>query len=717
MTLDIPPKPRNGLLSQLRGVAADVAEALRPAPPAEGYPHSAEREGVLAQVAYPAGCNICFNSCTTLVYVRDGRVTAITGNALDPNTRGRVCPKSQLLAQMHDNPHRLRYPMKRVGPRGAGKLVRVTWDEALDELAERLRAVRDRYGSEALGIFTGTRCGILTYLGASVAFGELWGTPNRTGTGPYCGTSADVAYTIHQGTRANPCVFTDDDLGTSDLYLFIGDNMAESRPVYFGRVNDWRVRNGTPMVAVDPRRSATAAKADRWLPIRPGTDMALGLAMLHYLLTHEDLLDHAFLRDWVLGYDEIRAFVLGRGYTAEWAAPITDLPARDITWLAELFAHSERPALFLNRGLTQHSNGTQTFRVFLALGALRGLYGKPGAGVNCTANGLLLGPALPPERVAAKRRRGLRKSFSGWAEAMRSGKPYPLKALIATSNPAALCPDQGDLRDALLHLDVLAHMELWPNATTAFADFVLPAASGIECGEVTRIDETRRLVWIDKLIDPPGEAKPDYWFWIELGKRFGFDDVLKEEYKDPALFWDNLMIGHPSMRGATVARFRRSPTRSLRGPLPSEDSPEVEKLFHEGQPFPGDSHGRRFPTPSGMIELWTPQLEAKFGQYGLSAFPEFYTEREQLVDLPHLEYLASDADEGVSAPFWNDAVSTRPARIVDEPRQRDDFDTELITGRAAAAHFHSWTHWLWQASEMVPDLYCQMHPDKAAALG
>ncbi|MBI2320579.1 MAG: molybdopterin-dependent oxidoreductase, partial [Chloroflexi bacterium] len=542
-------------------------------------------------------------------------------------------------------------------------------------------------------------------------------TPNRTGTGPYCATSSQVAYLVTQGTWANPNVFTAGDLGTSDLYLFVGDNMAETRPVYFGRINDWRVHNGTPLVAVDPRRSATAAKADRWLPIRPGTDMALGLAMLHYLFTHEDRVDRAFVRDWVLGYDEVRDFVLHQGYTAEWAAPITDLAARDITWLSELYAHAERPAVFFNRGFTQHANGTQTCRVFLMLGALRGHYGKPGAGMNTIGSPLVLGPVLARDQDALPRRFGLRTSFSGWTEAMRSGRPYPLKALITTSNPLALCPDQDDLREGIMHLDVLAHLELWPNATSAYADFVFPAATSIECGEVTRVDETRRLVWIDKLIDPPGEAKPDYWFWIELGKRFGFDDVLKDDYKDPALLWDNLMIQDPSMRGMTVARFRRSPTHSLRGPMPTEDSPELETMFIEGQPFPGDPQGRRFPTPSGKIELWTPELEAGFRQYGLSALPEFYTEREQLVDLPYLEYLATDADEGVPAPFWGNTVHTRPVRIVNAAYPRGDFDTELITGRAAAAHFHSWTHWLWQASEMEPDMVCHIHPQKAAALG
>ncbi|MBK8768039.1 MAG: hypothetical protein IPM01_26925, partial [Burkholderiaceae bacterium] len=159
-------------------------------------------------------------------------------------------------------------------------------------------------------------------------------------------------------------------------------------------------------------------------------------------------------------------------------------------------------------------------------------------------------------------------------------------------------------------------------------------------------------------------------------------------------------------------------------PAATESSPEIETLYLEGTTAPGAAAGKRFPTPSGKLEFFTDALERKFQAVGLSALPEFYSEREQLLDLPHLELLDTDADEGVISPFTSPATWSARARLVaasaDGPGARlraQGFDTELITGRPPAAHFHSMTHYLWQAQEMWPDLYCQLHPEKAARLG
>ena len=135
------------------------------------------------------GCNLCFNSCTTRYYLKQGRVIAITGNPDDPVLQGRICPKAQMQIQQFFSPHRLTYPMKRVGKRGEGKFRRIGWDEALDEVAEKLKEVRNRYGPEALGIYTGNRNGTLTVLGAATLFGDMFGTPNREGSASLCSTS------------------------------------------------------------------------------------------------------------------------------------------------------------------------------------------------------------------------------------------------------------------------------------------------------------------------------------------------------------------------------------------------------------------------------------------------------------------------------------------------------------------------------------------------
>ncbi|MBI2460137.1 MAG: molybdopterin-dependent oxidoreductase [Candidatus Rokubacteria bacterium] len=685
----------------------------------ETFPYSAPREGVLGPEEIRSGCNICFNSCTTRVYRRDGKAVTMTGNPDDPVTGGHLCPKSQFLMQMYSSEHRLLFPQRRRGRRGEGRFERVSWDEALDELAARLSLVRDRDGPEALAVFTGSRSGLLALDGAAELFCQLWGTPNHSGTNPFCGTGPDLAFQMTQGVEAGGSgnIFAEDDLWAADLYLFVGDNMAETRPVNFGQLNDRRLRRGARLLVIDPRETATAQKADEWIPIRPGTDLALALAWLHHLFARE-LVDREFLASWVEGHEAVREFVLARGYSPEWAEPITEIPAATIRRLGEEYARTPRAVIFANRGLSQHSNSLQTFRALLMVAAATGHWGRKAAGVMAITSDLPIKAEAPPERRPATRPR-IRRSPAGWIEAMRSGRPYPIKALIMTGNPLSLWPDQAALREGLASLDAIAHIELFPSESSAWADYLLPAATGIEVGEINRYAEDRRIVWIEKVIDPPGEARPDYWIWIELGKRLGFADVLKEEHKDPVRLWDEAMRRDPRMRGLSAARLRASPTGWLRWPILTEDGPGAETLFLPGSVYPGDPAGRRFPTPSGKLELWTPALEETFRRYGLSALPEFYTEPEQLLPLPTIEYVAGDGEEGVLSPVWETPCLAGVVRIVAEPPavDRQRYDMELITGRPPTPHFHSWTHWLWQAQEQCADLFAHLHPDRAAALG
>ena len=348
----------------------------------EDFPYSAPREGVLGPEVVRSGCNICFNSCSTRVYRRGDRVTAITGNPYDPVTGGHLCPKSQFLMQMYYSQHRVLYPQRRVGKRGEGKFERVAWDEALDEIAAKLARVKERYGSEALAVFTGSRSGLLGLDGTAALFCQVWGTANHSGTNPFCGTAPDLAFAMTQGVEAGGSgnIFAEDDVWSGDLYLFLGDNMAETRPVNFGQLNERRLRRGARMVVLDPRRTATAQKADEWLPIRPGTDLAFALACLHHIISR-DLIDRPFVTEWVEGYEHVRDFILGRGYSPEWAEPITDIPAATITRLAAEYARTPRAFILGNRGLSQHMNATQTFRALLMMAAVTGHLGRKGAGV------------------------------------------------------------------------------------------------------------------------------------------------------------------------------------------------------------------------------------------------------------------------------------------------------------------------------------------------
>ena len=711
-----------------RGEAVTVPEISRPRsrrrlPNNEdtAFPFGLPRDERTADRVETGVCNICFNACSLNYHLRGNRLVGVSGNLDDPVLGGRICSKSQMMLQQYNDPRRLSRPMKRVGERGESRFEPISWDQALDEIAERLSGVADKWGKEALAIYSGTRTGILTIRGYINFFGQLWGTPNVEGTEPLCASAKTIAYMLTQGNAVIANSYTENDIGSAGMYLYIGDNQGETRPVYFGMVNDWRIRNKTPMVVVDPRLTVTASKADRWLAIRSGTDMALGLALACHILEN-DLHDLEFCEKSVEGWERWRDFIFEHGYTPDWAAPITDIPAAEIRRLAEEIAAADGCMIFSKRGTTQHTNGVQTNRVLMYLAAITGNWGRRGGGYfNATAV-TSISPEVPPARRAEINKPMVRRNPAAWVNAMRDGNPYPIKAMIAGSNPMAQWPNQAESREALKALELIVHIDLYENETSAFADYLLPVATGIERGGMNRSSDDRRLGWNDKLIDPPGEAKSDAWIWIELGKRFGFGDVLKEAYKDAAVLWDEVLSDTDDLRGCTTKRMRDAPHGWVRFPLANEEAQEQETLYLAGKTT-GLSDAKRFPTPSGRLEFWTRAMEERFNRMGLSALPEFYSEQEQLVDMPHLEYLLDDGQAGIISPFFRNPTGASPAKIVkpevDGPgaRLRDQgFDMELVTGRPPAPHFHSWTHYFWQAQEMWPDLYVQIHPKKGREL-
>ena len=663
----------------------------------------------------PGGCNICFNGCPVKYHIQGNNVVNIYGNKDDPIFQGRVCPKSQMTLQLYNNPHRLTQPLKRVGKRGNGEFEPISWEQALDEIAAKLTTVKDKFGSEALAIQSGSRTGVLNLIGAIPLFSRLWGTKNVASTEPYCDLAKGIALRMTQGMSSMASVYTEDDIGQADLYVYVGDNQAETRPVNFGLLNDWRLKRKARMVVVDPRLTATAAKADEWLSIRSGTDMALGLGIIHYLFSH-NLYNVTFCERWIEGWQDWRDFIFERKYDLDWTARITDLKHHQITDLAQAIASAKGCMIFLSRGINQHSNAAQTNRVFMFLAAITGNWGRKGGGYFNVSSEFDWGTFPIPEEREPQTRAPLGRNPSSWVEAMNGNSPYPIRALITGNNPLGQWPDQNKVRESIESLDLLVHLELFKNATSNFADYVLPMASGIEKGGTTRFAEDRRVVWNDRLIDPPGEAKSDHWFWIELGKRFGFDDILKEDYKQPRKLWDEVIVNAtPSLAGACTSDLLKKANRTARIPVIKEGEPDPTYITDLDSQFP--EGGYCYPTESGKLEFWTKKLESTFQELGFSALPEFYSEAEQLIDMPYLDFNT----EPVLSPFIGGEPLVYSASITNDPKSQTDdtsaFDTELVTGRPPAPHFHSWTHYFWQAQEMWPELYCQIHPEKAHGLG
>ena len=685
-------------------------------------PYGADRDMRTADRVMPGSCNVCFNGCPVKFHIKGDTVVGITGNDEDPTFLGHVCPKSQMTLQLYNNERRQTRPMKRVGPKGTGRLEPISWEQALDEIAAKMSELRDKYGPETLAMFSGTRSGIITNQGYVRIFQQMWGTPNQESTEPYCSSSKNLTFGMVQGNRALPNTYTPTDIGSAQLFVYIGDNQAETRPVYFGMINEWRRQSGARMVVIDPRHSATANKADEWLAIRSGTDLALVLAMINHIFTN-GLNDRHFCENWIQGWEQWRDYLDQRGYTPAWAAPITDLPQEAIERLAEEIASVDGCMIYGSRGINQHTNGTQTNRALMFLAAMTGNWARPGGGYFNISSAMFIQANAPEDRRVTPERPAIGRSPSTWLQAMADRTPYPITAMIGSNNPFSLWPSQDHVRKAAQSLELYVHMGLFENEANQYADYVLPVASGVEKGGISRASEERRIVWNDKLIEPPGEARSDGWIWIELGKRLGFGDVLKEEYKDTAVFWDEMCSSSEYLRGCTSEAFRASPTRTLRIPM-DENGVAPETLYTEGTTAMGQPEGKRFPTESGKLEFWNEDQEAAFAEVGLSALPEFYSEREQLIEMPYIEREGEYGKFEQPLMFSERRSFGRPARITqgsnDSPGARlraEGYDTELVTGRPPAPHFHSWTHDFWEAQEMWPDLYVQMHPDKAAELG
>ena len=688
---------------------------------ATAYPYRSKREDRQPDRIVAGGCNICFNCCPVHYHIKNDKLVRVTGNEDDPLWRGKICPKSQFLLQLHNSPERLTTPLKRVGKRGEGKFEPISWDQALDEIAAKLQGVKDEFGPESLAIFAGTRTGTLTRRGYIRLFTQLWGTPNFGDTEAFCSEAKRVSFQATLGAGGSGNSYTEGDLGRAALYVYFGDNQAETRPVHFGMINNWRLKNNAKMVVIDPRMTVTATKANQWLAIRPGTDLALALALAYHILAR-DLHDQRFCENWIAGWQEWRDFLFEKNYSPDWAASIVGIEAHAIRTLAEEIAGADGCVLFASRGVNQHSNGGQTNRALMFVAAITGNIGRKGGAFFNLSMPVPIAADAPDARKTYPKKPMIGSNSVSWLNAIEHHDPYPLRAVITSNNPMMAWPNQDRVRAAFKQLDLMVHIDLFMNETSHFADYVLPAATGIEKGEISRAAEDRRIVWIDKSLPPPGDAKPDDWFWIELGKRFGYDDVLKDSYKDPAVFWDEMLINDPYMRGCTQDRLHKTPRRWLRVPLADENSEEIETLYLEGTSAFGKPAGHRFPTASGKLEFWTAALDQTLTGLGLSALPEFYADREHLIELPYVERRQDGVAE-VERPFIHGKAMVKPFEIIqphaDSPGQnlqRQGFDTHLITGRPPAPHFHSWTHYAWQAQEMWPDMYVQMHPDKAAEL-
>lgn len=494
----------------------------------------------------PTVCEICFWKCGLVAKVVDGRVVKLEGNPLHPQSRGMLCGRGQGgLGLLYDK-DRLKTPMIRTGPRGANQYRKATWDEALGLVAEKMQAIKEQHGPEAMALFahgTGE-----AYTGNLL---KAFGSPNQAFPSfSQCKGPREVGFALTFGEGPASSVERVDMANSRVVALFgthLGENMHNSQVQDFATA----VGRGTKFIVVDPRFSTAAAKAAMWLPIKPGTDTALALAWINILIT-EGWYDKDYIEKYATGFEELKEAV--KDYTPAWAARETELPAGQIIEAArELGRYKPNVVVHPGRHVVWHGNDTQRSRALAILNALLGSWGREG--------GLWLPPKakLPELEGRPEYPESDRDSlifgkypfaYGGLTNVVRdatlSGKPYPIKGwMVIGTNLMKTLPNQKETRQAIDNLDLLVAIDVMPTDTVMLADVILPASTYLERhDELMSVKQKSVGVALRQPVVPPMyESKPPWLIAKELCNKLNLGeyvpyDTLEEQMRKQAAMWN-----------------------------------------------------------------------------------------------------------------------------------------------------------------------------------
>ncbi len=538
--------------------------------------------------------------------MRDGVLVKVEGDPQSPLNHGRLCPIGTVTTDLVYHPDRLKHPLRRLGERGSGRWQRISWDAALDEICKKLLAIREEFGPEAIALGTGTGRHHIRWVSR---FGHALGTPNWCEPG--------FAQCFHP--RVNTTILTFGDLPVCDYtgdvppkcILFWGHNPLNSGPDGETRFNVREALDRHPkIIVVDPRETELARRADVWLQVRPGADDALALAFLNVIIG-ERLHDAEFVGRWTHGFDALAERV--RSCTPEWAEPIVWVAADKIRAAARLFAQT-RPAMLEWGCAIEHTpKCIQTIRAISILPAITGNVDIPGGWVF-GMHGLgrfpslieKLSPAANAKRLGADRFKLLggdgadlpAAHIPTLLQAMREGKPYPVKAfLIFGNNTLTTYANASQVYDSLMRLDFIVCADLFMTPTAELADIVLPAASWPELDQLAGLPTVAaNVVMAQQKAVQIGECKSDEDIFVALARRMRLSACTEsvQDVLDSQLLAGGHKITFDDLKQKGFIKV-----------------PFKYRKFEDGG----------FRTPTGKIELYSTRLE----QLGYSPLP-FYEE-------------------------------------------------------------------------------------------
>jgi anaerobic selenocysteine-containing dehydrogenase len=631
----------------------EIIPSLSP-PPADG--------------TYPTTCWECSTCCGALATVREGRVVDFSPNRDNPYSKGAFCIKGMRGAPgIAYHPDRLLHPIRRVGGRGEGQWARISWDEALDEMADRFAQVRQRYGAEAIA---GATSG--AYFSRSLITALMMrsiGSPNWMINQDLCGGCRAVS------ARATGLDITrGEDIDNTRCALIVGRNPSIADPVEWMALKAAKKR-GARIITIDPKRTQAAQIADLWLAPHVGTDAALAMAMIHVIIS-ERLHDEAFVARWCEGFDALAERTAAM--PPEAAQAVTGVPAEQIAAAARMYA--DGPSTFVSgHGIDAFSAGVQTFRAYHCLVAITGNVDRPGGNLRMrTPKGfrnyieLLHQPEfrLPrevEERTIGAERFPLWSGPKGWQtachnpsviDAMLTGRPYPVRALYASGvNILVTYPNTRRTIEAVRSLDFFAVAAHAMTPTAEFADIVLPKTTTLEEEDVSFMPSGPTVLFTRAVVPPQGEARGE----IDIASPLLDKMAARQALAQRLLPW----------------RSQREFNTYLLG----DSGISIEELERTGyhQLSPETAGERPFGTLSGRIELNSSAMQ----EAGLDPLPAY----------------------------------TAPSREAAPQEVTQRYPLVLVTGDREKTYHHSRFRDQQWARKVSPDPRLTMHPDTARALG
>ncbi len=553
----------------------------------------------------PTYCDMCFWKCGAIAYVQDGMLWKVEGNPEDPLSRGRLCPRGTGSVGAHTDPDRLKVPLIRRRGRGQDEWSQVTWDEALTYIAERMQRIKAQYGPESVALFSHGIGG--TFLKHTL---KAFGSPNIAAPSfAQCRGPRDVGFSLTFGEEIGSPERTD--IRNSRCLVLIGSHLGEN--MHNTQVQEFAdaVGSGASLIVVDPRFSVAASKAKFYLPIRPGTDLALVLAWMNVLVA-EQLYDREYVGKYGFGFEAFAAEIAP--YTPEWAYPETGIEPAVIRETAREMARY-RPATLVHPGrhATWYGDDAQRSRAVALLNALLGSWGRKGGFYQPRSMDVpgYPYPPYPASRQGKVDNPGGKHPFAsesittGIREATVSGRPYPVKGWITyATNLMMALPNEAETIKAIQALDLLVVVDVIPSEMAGWADVVLPEATFLERYDELNVELFREpfVALRQPVVDAPDDQKPNWWIAKELATKLGLEAYFPwkhiEEYLGARLSKAGLSFADLKQKGIIAGK-----------PQPI--------YFEDGVP-------PEFGTPSGKIEFYSTSLRDR----GFDPVPK-YTKHPQ----------------------------------------------------------------------------------------